>query len=110
MTTSRSVLGVLGLCWVEIGKPTHVGAPETVACGEGVLGVLGLRARMRVCVFSNGVGQRQKKFYARSEKPNTPNTLNTYLINSLILLNIFCVGFVSGKRNLCWVQLLGDFR
>lgn len=47
MSTTKSVLGVLGMCWVEIGKPTHIGAPETVAHGGGVLGVLGLCARAR---------------------------------------------------------------
>lgn len=110
MTTTESVLGVLGLCWVGFGKPTHVGPPETAACGGGVLGVLGLCARARVrdsFLWSWSAG---KNLYARAEKPNKPNTPNTPLINSLISLSFICVGFVLGKRNVCWAQDLGGLR
>ncbi|MEF9673272.1 hypothetical protein QNM99_17915 [Pseudomonas sp. PCH446] len=35
--------------------------------------------------------------YARTDKPNKPNTLNTTLIKILILKGFICVGFVSGS-------------
>ncbi len=110
MNTTESVLGVLGLCWVRFGKPTRIGATETVVCGGVVLGVLGLCAHARVRDFFRGTVQRGKNLYARAEKPNTPNTLNTYLINPLISLIFNCVGFVLGKPNMCWVQVLGGSR
>jgi hypothetical protein len=34
--------------------------------------------------------------YAKTDKPNKPNTLNSSLIEVLILRGFICVGFVSG--------------
>lgn len=110
MSTTRGVLGVLGMCWVEIDKPTHIGAPETVAHRGGVLGVLGLCAHARARDFFRAIGQRRKILYARAENPNKPNTPNTTLINQLISLSFECVGFVLGKPNVCWVRFLRDQR
>ena len=110
MSTTTGVLGVLGMCWVEIGKPTHIGNPEAVAHRGGVLGVLGLCAHARVREFFRAIGRRGKNLYARAEKLNKPNTPNTTLINQLISLSFKCVGFVLGKPNVCWVKFLGDQR
>ena len=75
MIRSASVLGVLGLCWVGIGKPTQVRAPDSVAWRACVLGVLGLRTRARRRAFFNSDSEGQKNPYANLDKPNTPNTL-----------------------------------
>ena len=42
-------------------------------------------------------------FYASTEKPNKPNTLNTNTFNALFLKGFKCVGFVLGWAFLCWV-------
>jgi hypothetical protein len=72
-----------------------------------VLGVLGLRARARVREFFSALSMAWKNFYARPKKPNKPNTLNTTVNNSLILLGFVCVGFVLGWLLLCWVLIRG---
>ncbi|MDQ2487478.1 hypothetical protein RBI94_26100 [Pseudomonas putida] len=107
MTTSICVSGVLGLCRVDFGYPTQAERPESLACTGAVLGVLGssMRARVRV-IFCSAIGAR-KNLYARTKKPNKPNTLNTNSSNQLISLSFICVGFVSGCGNVCWVLILG---
>lgn len=101
MTLPLSVLGVLGLCWVGFGKPTRIQAPESVALGVCVLGVLGLCARARFFLIAEI--ERGTNLYANPEKPNTPNTLNTVTSNPLNSLSSECVGFVLGLPNACWV-------
>jgi hypothetical protein len=103
MTLPLSVLGVLGLCWVGFGKPTHIQAPESVALGVCVLGVLGLCARARAQFFLIAEIEGGRNLYANPEKPNTPNTLNTVTSNPLNSLSFKCVGFVLGLPNACWV-------
>lgn len=110
MTTTKSVLGVLGMCWVDFGKPTHVEAPKIAAFGSAVLGVLGLCARARVRESLKVFDLLGNNSYARTEKPNTPNTLYTPPINQLISLSFDCVGFVSGLPYVCWVQNSGGSR
>lgn len=110
MTSSASVLGVLGLCWVGFGRSTHGDAPIVVAWRECVLGVLGLRTRARRRNFLSGESRGAKNLYATLDKPNTPNTLNTYLVNPLNLLGFKCVGFVLGWLNVCWVSNLEGWR
>jgi hypothetical protein len=41
--------------------------------------------------------------YAKTDKPNKPNTLNSSLIEALNLKGFICVGFVSG----CGFSVLG---
>lgn len=110
MNTSICVLGVLGLCRVGLVYPTQSDCPKSLACTGGVLGVLGLstHARVRV-IFWNAINE-EKKLYARTNKPNKPNTLNTHSANQLILLGFACVGFVSGCGNVCWVLVWGEWR
>jgi hypothetical protein len=110
MTTSVSVLGVLGWCWVGFGKPTQAQAPYSVAWRACVLGVLGLRTRARRRAFFNGDSERVIISYAMLDKPNTPNTLNTDISNPLNLLGFICVGSVLGWLNVCWVLNLEGLR
>ena len=110
MTPPSSVLGVLGWCWVGFGKPTQVQAPDSVAWRVRVLGVLGLRTRARRRAFLNGESEGVKNLYARFDKPNTPNTLNTVLSNPLNSLGCKCVGFVLGRLIVCWVSISEGWR
>lgn len=107
MTTNISVLGVLGLCRVGVGYPTQSDCPDSLACTDGVLGVLGLSTHARVRVILCSTTNERKNLYARTNKPNKPNTLNTHLFNCLISLVFICVGYVSGCGNVCWVLILG---
>lgn len=110
MIPSVSVLGVLGMCWVVFGYPTQVRVPDSVALRASVLGVLGLCTRARMRVFFNSDSGWVKNLYARLNKPNTPNTLNTCPSNPLISLGSSCVGFVLGWLILCWVVIFGGGR
>ena len=96
MTTPVSVLGVLGLCWVDFSNPTHIQVAESEALQACVLGVLGLRTRARRRAFFNSDSEGEKNPYASLDKPNTPNTLNSYSLNPLNSLAFECVGFVLG--------------
>ena len=94
MTTSKSVLGVSGVCWVDFRYPTQIGA----------LFFGGLRALCRVCWVSLRVRacvtldirlmMADYFFHARTEIPNKPNTLNTTQLKLLIYKGFGCVGFV----------------
>ena len=96
MTTAKSVSGVSGVCWVDFGYPTQIGA----------FYFGGLRALCRVCWVSLRVRacvtlfvrflMEDYFFHARTEIPNKPNTLNTRRLGLLILKGFVCVGFVSG--------------
>lgn len=110
MTPPVSVLGVLGLCWVGFGKPTHIQVPESVALGVCVLGVLGLRTRARASFFLIAGIDGEINSYASLKKPNTPNTLNTYFLKALNSLSFKCVGFVLGWLIVCWVAKCEGFR
>lgn len=110
MSPTASVLGVLGWFWVGFGKSTQVKTPNSVAWRACVLGVLGLRTRARRRAFLNGEPEGVENPYARFDKPNTPNTLNTGLSNPLNLLSFKCVGFVLGWLILCWVSISGGGR
>lgn len=105
MTSFASVLGVLGCCWVGIGKTTHIRPLKFVALRACVLGVLGLRTRARMRGFLSSVVKHGKNPYASPVKPNTLNTLNTGSSKSLNLLVLECVGFVLAVPNMCWVLI-----
>jgi len=97
MSAPKSVLGVSGVCWVGFLYPTQV------------LGLkfAGLRALCRVCWVWRRVRACVTLFrrrttvsffsYARTDKPNKPNTLNTTLLKVLIYKRFICVGFVLGS-------------
>lgn len=110
MSAIASVLGVLGLCRVGFGCPTQSERPESLVCTLGVLGVLGLSTRARVRVIFCSAISGRKNIYARTNKPNTPNTLNTDVPNPLNSLGFECVGFVLGWVILCWVYFLEGSR
>lgn len=94
MTTTKSVSGVSGVCWVDFGYPTQV---ETLFFD-------GLRALCRVCWVSLRVRacvtldvrflMADYFLHARTEIPNKPNTLNTTLFKLLIYKAFICVWFV----------------
>ncbi|MNP01796.1 hypothetical protein D3C76_936240 [compost metagenome] len=107
MKPKAPVLGVLGLCWVGLCNPTHVEPPYFKASRTSVLGVLGLRAHTRAREIFLSAQRLNKKTYARTKKPNKPNTLNTHITKALILLGFICVEFVLGYGFLCWVGDLG---
>lgn len=109
MKPRATVLGVLGLCWVGLSNPTRIEPPKFKASRAPVLGVLGLRARARAGELFLIPQQIKKKTYARTQKPNKPNTLNTPTSKALNLLVFICVGFVSGCLNVCWVLFSGGF-
>ncbi|WP_143492084.1 hypothetical protein [Pseudomonas sp. B28(2017)] len=104
MTTPKSVLGVSGVCRVGFGYPTQIEAFNYA--GLRVLcWVCWVWRRVRACVVFFAVKTMDGKFsYARSEKPNKPNTLNTMLLKVLILKGFSCVGFVLG----CGFCVLGS--
>ncbi len=110
MTTSVSVLGVLGWCWVGLCKPTRIETPEFVAWRQSVLGVLGSPTRTRMRSTSTDGIEGRINLYANSEKPNTPNTLKTDPFNPLNSLGFGCVGFVLGWLNVCWVLISEEWR
>jgi hypothetical protein len=96
MTTSKCVLGVSGVCWVDFRYPTQIGA---LFFGR-------LRALCRVCWVSLRVRagvtldvrflMADYLLHARTEIPNKPNTLNTTRLKLLIYKGFSCVGFVLG--------------
>lgn len=110
MTAPLSVLSVLGWCWVDFRRPTQVQTPKSLAWRHCVLGVLGSRAHARMRSTSTAAIEGGIKLHANPEKPNTPNTLNTVSSNPSNSLGFGCVGFVSGRRNLCWLLILEEWR
>lgn len=96
MTTSKSVLGVSGVCWVDFRYPTLIGA--FIFGGlRALCRVCWVSLRVRACVTLDSRFLMANYFlHARTEIPNKPNTLNTIRLNLLILKGFVCVGFVSG--------------
>lgn len=103
MRTIKSVLGVLGMCWVDFANPTQIEASNGGAL-RGVCWVCWVWRRARACAL-NIHQQKQGMFfsYARTEKPNTLNTPSTKGLKALIYKGFKCVGFVLGIPVLCWV-------
>ena len=99
MNSQGFVSGVLGVCWVTFGNSTQVRANKFKGC-RALCWVCWVYTRARVCTHiflalrcSHG---NRKNLYARTEKPNKPNTLNTDRLKVLILKGFICVGFVLG--------------
>ena len=97
MTTPKSVLGVLGVCRVGFGYPTQFKA--FIYAGFRLLcWVCWVWRRVRACVTLFRRQTTVRVFsYARTDKPNKPNTLNTMLLKILIFKGFICVGFVLGS-------------
>ena len=104
MTTPKSVLGVSGVCRVGFCYPTQFEA--FIYEGLRLLcWVCWVWLRVRACVTLFALNAMGVFFsYARTEKPNKPNTLNSKLIKVLILKRFICVGFVLG----CGFSVLGS--
>lgn len=98
MTTPKSVLGVSGVCRVGFGYPTQF---QSFICARFRLlcWVCWVWRRVRACVTLFALKITVRIFsYARTEKPNKPNTLNSKLIKVLILKGFICVGFVLSSE------------
>lgn len=95
MSPTKRVLGVLGVCWVGFRYPTQFRAFyfEALRLLCWVCWVC-RRARAWATLFES----LEARFfsYARTVKPNTPNTLNTFDLKLLNLKGFSCVGFVLG--------------
>lgn len=97
MSATKSVLGVPGVCWVGFWDPTQFQALN-YACFRRLCWVCWVCRRARACVTLFEYQTRDVFFsYARINKPNQPNTLNSSLIGVLILKEFICVGFVLGS-------------
>lgn len=108
MSPHMGVLGVLGWCRVGVEWSTHV-EPLSYAASPGLCGVCWVCRRVRAYAsFLEAGYQWEIKFYASTEKPNKPNTLNTISFSALYLLVFSCVGFVLGSAFLCWVRFSGE--
>lgn len=106
MSPSKSVLGVLGSCWVGFRYPTQFRAFYFAH----------LRQLCWVCWVCRRARAWAELFeslaeiffsYARTVKPNTPNTLNTFDLKLLNLKGFSCVGFVLGMAVFVSGSVLG---
>ena len=95
MSPTKSVFGVSGVCWVGFRYPTQFQA-FYFAAFRLVCWVcwVWLRARAWATLFESMAARFFS--YARTVKPNTPNTLNTFDLRLLNLKGFSCVGFVLG--------------
>lgn len=97
MSASKSVLGVSGVCWVGFSNPTQFQALN-YAGFRLLCGVCWVCRRARACMTLFEQQTEAVIFsYARIDKPNQPNTLNSKLIKVLISKRFICVGFVLGS-------------
>lgn len=99
MKSPSIVLGVLSVCRVSFGNPTQIRVSKFKGCRQ-VCWVCWVYARARayarISLNLSCSRSHRKKLYARTEKPNKPNTLNTNRLKALILKGFICVGFVLG--------------
>ncbi len=110
MSTTISVLSVLGLCRVDVQGATHVQGTDLAGLLGAVVGVLGLSSRTRRRATFGEIHQGQNKSHTRLKKLNKPNTLNSININALNSLGFSCVGFVLGGWIVCRVAVFGGMR
>jgi len=97
MSAPKSVLGVSGVCWVGFGNPTQFRALNYAGL-RLLCGVCWVWCRARACMTLFEREVRERNFsYARTDKPNKPNTLNSELVKILILKGFICVWFVLGS-------------
>lgn len=98
MSALKSVLGVSGVCWVGFRYPTQV-LSLSFAGLRALCRVCWVWCRVRACVTLFRWRTAVRVFsYARTDKPNKPNTLNTKLLKVLNLKGFICVGFVLGRE------------
>lgn len=95
MTIFKSVLGVLSVCRVDFEYPTQFECPNYIP-SRMLCGVCWVLCRARACTTFLATNSTERIFsYAKTDKPNKPNTLNSSLIEALNLKGFICVGFVS---------------
>lgn len=104
MSAPKSVLGVSEVCrvgfWYHTQFQAFICAAFRLLCW-----VCWVCRRARAYVTLIALKRRPRFFpYARNNKSNKPNTLNSKLIKVLILKRFICVGFVSG----CGFSVLGS--
>jgi len=111
MIAPESVLGCVGLCRVGFRNPAQAEAASGGAL-RAVCGVCWVWPRARACaIFLYGALIGGVKFlYARAEKPNKPNTLNTGALKALIYKAFGCVGFVLGWAFCVGLRFAGEVR
>lgn len=110
MTAPISVLGCVGLCRVGFSNPTQAEAARGAGL-RALCGVCWVLRRARACVAVSLVPSDGDANipYARTEKPNKPNTLNTDALKALICKGFSCVGFVLGWPVCVGLGLAGEF-
>lgn len=97
MSPSNSVSGVLGVCRVGFGYLTQYRTFYFAAL-RLLCWVCWVCRRARAWATSfESMGTRLFS-YARTVKPNTPDTLNTFDLGLLNLKGFSCVGFVLGME------------
>lgn len=97
MNTSTSVLGVSGVCWVGFEYPPQFKGLNYAAL-RALCRVCWVCLRARACArYFQWKPVTEKISHAKTNKPNTPNTHYTVLLNLLICMGICCVEFVLGK-------------
>ncbi|MGE1089820.1 hypothetical protein [Pseudomonas zeae] len=96
MTIFKSVLGVLSVCRVDFEYPTQFECPNYMP-SRVLCGVCWVLCRARPCMTFFASNSTEGFFsYAKTNKLNKPNTLNSGSIKALDLKGFICVGFVSG--------------
>ena len=101
MNLTKSVLGVLGVCWVGFRYPTQFPA-FYFAAFRAVCWVCWVCRRVRAWATLFQSVAAGFFSYARTVKPNTPNTPNTFDLKLLNLKGFMCVGFVLGIAFFVW--------
>lgn len=96
MRTTKCVLGVSGVCWVDSGYSTQSEALFFKGC-RAVCWVCWVFRRARACMTLVAPAKAIRFFFhARTDKPSKPNTPNTMSFRCLNLKGFICVGFVLG--------------
>lgn len=114
MSLTKSVLGVLGMCWVHFRNPTQFLAFYFAAL-RLLCWVCWVCRRARACASLFSISALMTLIFfshARAVKPNTPNTPNTFYLMLLNLKGFRCVGFVLGMAFFVsgWVLSVGAGR
>jgi hypothetical protein len=93
MNPTKSVLGVSGVCWVGFRYPTQF---KTFYFEALRLVCWVCWVWRRACACATFFESMEASFfsYARTVKPNTANTLNTFGLKLMNLKGFRCVGFV----------------
>lgn len=109
MNAGKSVLGVLGMCWVGLANPTQLKAARAVAWRRAVLGVLGFRARARACVKNMdwllgcaGAEKMPREALKTRQTQHTPHKMNQFFVFKGFLVCWVCVGLVDSVSGCGW--------